>query len=146
MQEKSQVEANRTLPETRKVGLNGPMLHCTIGSTNARFAPRNLATRSLPEYYPCNLLLDDYTGIMFDPMSDESDIRTARSRFNARKTESPLIAWICSDVWTHPTEWTRYPDQYTRGLVHTSGEGTYGDNVASGEINAYMRDHVDAFA
>lgn len=73
---------------------------------------------------------------MFDPIADEDAINTARSRYNARKTESPLIAWICSDTWApHPEE---YPKSEIRGMRVYSGVGyTVGRaNVVSGEIIA----------
>lgn len=78
---------------------------------------------------------------MFDPLSDESDIVTARSRYNARRTESSLIAWICDPTWApHPEE---YPKSDIRGAVyastHTGYPGDYAPDpcdTASGEINA----------
>lgn len=85
---------------------------------------------------------------MFDPVSDEDDIHRARSRYNARKTDSPLIAWICSPEWDNPAA-TWYPDQTTRGLIHESGaksewrygSATYGANVAHGEIDVPCHPH-----
>ncbi len=85
----------------------------------------------------------DYDVSMFDPMSDETDIRTARSRYNARRTESSLVAWICSPEWTKVSS----NPSGMRGMRVYSGVGyTVGRaDVMSGEINAYTRDHVDAF-
>ena len=79
---------------------------------------------------------------MFDPMQDESDIRAARSAYNARKSESSLIAWICSPEWTSAIG---YDLPGNRGSV--KGRSSYGvEHSASGEIQAYTRDHVDGFA
>jgi len=82
---------------------------------------------------------------MHDPMSDKADIDSARSRYNARRTESSLIAWICSDVWKHP----HYPTlpRLTGVSWSVKGSAKYDKSgIVSGEINAYTRDHVDGFA
>lgn len=71
-------------------------------------------------------------------MTDFQDIIEARSRYNARKTESSLVAWICSEGWT--TAPCTYP---ARGSAVTTTKGEVYEDAISGEINAYTRDHVD---
>lgn len=54
---------------------------------------------------------------MISHLDDEESIRDARSAYNARKTESTLIAWICSPEWT--TARVEHPrDRYYRGAVY----------------------------
>ena len=65
---------------------------------------------------------------MYDPIADEESIATARSRYNARKTTSPLIVWICSDEWSDVGQWLAregegdMSDRGPRGTIHRSDE------------------------
>lgn len=79
---------------------------------------------------------------MFDPIQDEDDINDARSAYNARKSESSLIAWICSPEWTR----AHYPTLPRLTGVSWSAKGSakyQTSGIVSGEIEAYTRDHVD---
>lgn len=51
-------------------------------------------------------------------MNDDSqDLRIARSRWNARKTDSSLIAWVCSPEWTQPMPIPPWATEADRGSV-----------------------------
>jgi len=66
-----------------------------------------------------------------EEQQDKADITEARSRYNARKTESNIIAWICSDGWRDVNP--RNPT--LRGAVYF-GSACIPTNTASGEIVA----------
>ena len=81
---------------------------------------------------------------MHDPKQDRQDIDEARSRYNARKTESSLIAWICSPEWTDPQMSTPHVDsestflrnQPERGCKIRAGAIWIGTESTWGEIQA----------
>lgn len=65
-------------------------------------------------------------------MNDDSrDVREARSRYNARRTESSLIAWVCSPQWYDHGD--RYEiDRDIRGAQYKRGS-TFALNARSGD-------------
>lgn len=74
--------------------------------------------------------------------TDASDIATARAQWSARKSDSPLVAWTLSPEWTIVG-----PTERTQGTVLLCGSTRpLYVSECSGEINAYTRDHHDAFA
>lgn len=66
-------------------------------------------------------------------MSDIEQINEARSRYNARKTDSSLIEWICSEVWTDVYPLPPWGEGY-RGHKETDGRTRDYANMISGEI------------
>lgn len=74
--------------------------------------------------------------------NDTEDLQRARALWNARKSDSSLLGWTLSPEWTMvgPTERTQ-GTKYMRGSTRPLYV-----NECHGEINAYTRDHVDAFA
>lgn len=80
-----------------------------------------------------------------------ADVTTARAAYNARQTENPLIAWICSPEWAPKLQGDgkkvrfRLPQMF-RGMPGMNGSvwqssGTTlhvrsGSYVVTGEINA----------
>ena len=70
---------------------------------------------------------------------DKRDLQSARSAYNARKTESSIIAWVCSSEWTEVdrSEYGEYDPDGPRGTVYRSGEYTsdlYLCNAYQGDI------------
>jgi hypothetical protein len=76
---------------------------------------------------------------------DSKDLASARSRWNARITDSSVIAWICSDAWTR----AHYPaipaiPRLTGVSWSVRGSATYATNgVVSGEITGGFTPGVD---
>lgn len=67
--------------------------------------------------------------------NDIEDINEARSRYNARKTESTLIAWICSDAWADGSRF-EHERGMARGRVVASAWSGDEANTVSGEVQS----------
>jgi hypothetical protein len=67
---------------------------------------------------------------------DSKDLRAARSAYNARKSDSSLVAWVCSPEWTMVPD-TSSDARGSRTIAHST-RPLYTE-VCAGEINAYTR-------